>query len=366
MEEERREARAFQNERVAFAGRLASLTATDAATLVQAHGGRCVPRVTRSTTLLVVGQDGLPLRRDGRLNSQLEKAQSLRRNGCLTILTEAEFLTRLGKDTGAGHQHLTTAQLCQVLQVTGRRIRSWVRLGLIQPRETNDGVHYFDFQQVSRAKTLWNLVRAGVRPERIRRSLEQLHEWLPEASDTLAILEADGQLLVRLGEGRLAEPSGQGLFDFEREASPEVMSVTTDSQSAEEWFQTGCDHEEAGRWEEAARAYQTALLVGGPDANACFNLGNVLYAMEEHGRAAERFRQAVEMEPRWPEAWNNLGNALANLKQADDAQAAFEKALKLSPGYADAHRNLAIVLEEVGRRQEAQKHWRAAGKANSR
>jgi hypothetical protein len=41
-----------------------------------------------------------------------------------------------------------------------------------------------------------------------------------------------------------------------------------------------------------------------------FSLGNVLFGLGQHGQAAERYRQAVELDHNFVEAWSNLGNIL--------------------------------------------------------
>ena len=71
----------LQGKRVAFTGRLASMTRADAADLIRAHGGRFTATLNRFTSLLVVGQDGWPFEKDGRLSGKLRKARSLQRNG---------------------------------------------------------------------------------------------------------------------------------------------------------------------------------------------------------------------------------------------------------------------------------------------
>jgi cytochrome c-type biogenesis protein CcmH/NrfG len=354
------EAGALQGKRIAFTGKLASLSRSSAAALVRAHGGEFAPLVTEHTSMLVVGQEGWPLRKDGRLTRKLEKAKALRQKRRLEILTEAELLRRLGLEQG--FQKLTTAQVSEALRIPGKRVRSWVRLGLIRPIESADGVHYFDFREVAWAKTLCGFAEAGISANRIRRSLQQLRAWMPEAERPLAqlaLLAKDGHLLVRRADDQLADPSGQLQLDFFAEPAPQTVPLAPDCQTAEEWFDLGCDHEDAGRFEEAVTAYRQALQLGGPDANRCFNLANVLFALGKLDAAAERFRQAVELDSGFSEAWNNLGNVLAELGERGEAVEAYQKALALEPDYADAHYNLADTLEQMGCQRDAVVHWRA-------
>src|SRR5262249_46707279 len=142
----------------------------------------------------------------------------------------------------------------------------------------------------------------------------------------LRLLEQDGQLVVRLGDGQLVDGSGQLHFDFEdqngnedaaREAgttsqgssftrqAPENERSIGVPRSAEEFWKKGCALEEAGRLEDAATAYREALFVGSPEVKVCFNLGNVLYGLGQLGQAVERYRQAIELDHACVEAWNN-------------------------------------------------------------
>lgn len=354
----------LQGRRVAFTGRLASMTRPEAADLIRAHGGTFVTSVTRRTSMLVVGQEGWPLRKDGSLSEKLETARHLQEGGCdVAILTEEELLQRLGLEAASSdiHRRFTLAQLGRLLKVPRDRLRSWMRAGLLESVAMVQGVCYFDFHQVTGVRTLWDLTRAGVKVEKIRRSLERLTRCLPGLDTSLAqlrILERNGLLLVRLDEGQLVEPSGQIHFDFEEPGNAAVRPTGPASVNAEGWWEEGCALEDAGQLAEAARAYREALYLGGPDAKVCFNLGNVLYGLGQLGQAAERFRQAVELDHEHAGAWNNLGNALAELGQRDEAIAAFQQAVSVSPAYADARYNLADILEEAGRFSEARRHWK--------
>lgn len=351
----------LQGKTVAFTGKLASMTRARAAELVHAFGGKWVATVSRRTSLLVVGQEGLPLRKDGRLSRKLQMARRLQQFHAIEVITESELLARVGLESVDSFRHFSTSQLGEVLKLPGERIRNWVELGLLRPTETAHGVHYFDFRQASWARSLCDFMAAGVAPRRIRQSLEQLRRWLPEVDEPmaqLAVLEADGQVLVRLEQGLLCEPTGQGLFEFDSNPAAHSVPVQPVPHTAEEWFEMGCAHEDSGRLPEAAQAYRQALAAGGPDKEAAFNLANVLYASGRKEQAVERYRQAVEIDHTFVAAWNNLGNVLTELGERDEAEAAFEKALEIDPANGDARYNLAELLEQTNRREQAREHFR--------
>src|SRR5207253_2863059 len=131
----------------------------EAAQLVAANRGSYVSKVTRRTALLIVGQDGWPLQKNGRLTNNLRRMQSLQRAGySITVLTEEELLSRLGMATESARQLYSTARLSRLLQVPGGRLRRWVKAGLIRPVTTVHGVSQFDFSQVISAKALCGLI----------------------------------------------------------------------------------------------------------------------------------------------------------------------------------------------------------------
>jgi tetratricopeptide (TPR) repeat protein len=341
------------------------MTTHEAAALVQTYGGTFVPSVNRRTSLLVVGQEGWPLRKDGRLTQKLRKARLLQRQTPLVILTEEALLSRLGLASRSdGIRRLyTLAELTRILRVRRDCLRAWMQSGLIRPAQTEHGLCYFDYRQVSGAKTLSALAQAGVTKERLRRSLRQLQAWLPEVEEPLAqlaLLESGGKVLVRLEGGRLAEPTGQLVFDFEEAEPPADGNVlSTQPAAAADWFVLAGQHEEAGRLREAVHAYRQALRISGPTAATCFNLGNTLLALGQTEAARQQLCQAVELQPDFVAAWNNLGTVLEELGRWEEARAAYVQALALDPGYADAHYNLADLLETMGRGDAAERHWRA-------
>jgi tetratricopeptide (TPR) repeat protein len=355
----------LQGKRVAVAGRLASMTRSEAAHLIAVQGGTYARTVTRAPTIVVVGRDGWPLSRDGRPTRKLRQALALAEQGYdVEILPEEELLAKLQCPTGRLQRHFTLRELAQMLDVPAPRLNVWLRAGLIDPAATVDGIRYFEFRQVAGAKTLCDLVRSGVTIARLRQSLHRLRHWLGDIEHPLSqlmTLEHSRRLVVRLAGGQLAEPGGQLLFEFAGQPSEAILQSlpwVAQARGADDWFELGCRAEDRGDFIQAVAAFREALLAGGPSAESCFNLANVLSSLGHYAQAGERFRQVLELDPNFWEAWNNLGTVLTYQGQNEEAVEAYRRALRLHPRYADAHYNMADTLEDLGRRDEAGDHWR--------
>lgn len=269
----------------------------------------------------------------------------------------------------------STEQVARILEVSPAEVRRWVRSGLLRPARIDRSVR-FDFRDVAASRAVAALTRAGVTPRRIKRSLRQIGEWLPDAPDLLNRLEAGAAgrgLRVRLRSGQAADPSGQLLLDLADEVGrarpaeerivalrPAAGSVAApDTGGAEAWFEAGMHAEEAGEYEQAVDAYERAVARGAASAEVDFNLGNALYALGRAADAAASYLRAVDREPGYVEAWNNLGNALIDTGRAGEAIDAYRRALALDPHYADAHGNLAEAFAQLGRAEEARRHRQA-------
>ncbi|MCI0683290.1 MAG: tetratricopeptide repeat protein [Gemmataceae bacterium] len=335
----------------------------EAQALVRSLGGQPENSVTRRTSILVVGQEGWPLQKDGQLTRKLQMAKKAAVLGHrVAVVGELDWLDDLGLGDQANHirRRFTLGQLGTLLKIPRSRLQAWMRAGLVAPVESVQGVKYFAYQQVANLRSLWEMTQSGVTIADLRHSLHRLAKWFPSVSSacpSASLLEQQGQILVRLDNGTLAEPSGQLQLDFgdDHEA---VAAQSPKDLSAAEWLKRGCACEESGNLDDAARAYRQALFAGGPQADACFNLGNVLYNLGQLGQAAERYRQALELDHAFAAAWNNLGNVLAELGEHDEAIAAFEQALQTCPDYADAHYGLADTLQTVNRFLDARPHWK--------
>lgn len=348
----------LQDQVVAVTGRMVSLSHADAADMISALGGRYTRNITSVTTMLVVGEDGLPLDRYGLPESKLRHVNDLRENGCeIEILTESEFLslTNYSDAKESVRRQYTLAELTQIVGVRAHVIRSWLRHGLLTPAAVRGNVQLFDFGQVSRLRTLSELATSGISPARVRIGIEQLSVWLNDESplELLAVVDSHRRrLVVRLKDGQLAETSGQLLFDFEQADDVHVLGLPTTPL-----LERAIDYEDDGELELAATVYREVLDRGDDEPETRFNFANVVYRLGRFQEAVELFEQALDRDYEYVEAWNNLGSAYLDLDRIDDAILAFSKAIEIRPTYADAHFNLATTLDETGRPDEARTYW---------
>jgi tetratricopeptide (TPR) repeat protein len=368
----------LRGRRIALVGRFASMARRDIASLLRGHGATVTEQPHDAVDILVVGEHGLPLVDESQLEDDLDPqtCEAIRR-GRIELVTETQLWERLGlvEADRQIHRLYTPAMLAELLGVPVAIVRRWRRRGLIVPAREVHRLAYFDFREVATARRLAELLAAGVSPRAIERKLEALRGLLPGVERPLAQLSViiEGkEILLRQGDG-LVEPGGQLRFDFEATDMPSVtiapagplpdeqVDATGDAEtitSPQRLLAMAAELEEAGQLAEAAETYRAAMAAGGPTAEACFLLAELLYRLGDTAGARERYYMAVELDENYVEARANLGCILAETGQLELAAAALAGALTCYPDYPDAHYHLAKTLDRLGRPDEARDHWR--------
>ncbi len=366
-------------ERVALVGKLAGMPKREAQQLVRQHGGMALDRADASATLVVVGEYELPPADEpDELSPQVREAAE---QGGLRIISETQLWQRLGLVDRDQHLHQlhTPAMLARLLGVSVSQIRRWQRRGWIVPAREVRRLPYFDFQEVATARRLTELLAAGMSAAEIEKKLAALARYVPGVKRPLAqlsIIVQGKKLLVRQGD-ELVEPGGQRHFDFspggdaETACVPASVAYASDilalSEQAgqmlpttpEEIVQLAGQLEDEGQLEAAAEMYRAAMAAGGPSAEICFLLAELLFQIHDLTAAHERYYMAIELDEDYVEARANLGCVLAELGEQDLAIAAFQGALLYHDDYPDAHYHLGRILDEAGRQDEADPHWKA-------
>ncbi|MEG5031546.1 CHAT domain-containing tetratricopeptide repeat protein [Microcoleus sp. AT3-D2] len=130
------------------------------------------------------------------------------------------------------------------------------------------------------------------------------------------------------------------------------------SQEALELFKQGVARDNAGDLEGAIAAYEKALEIDPKFDNAWCGLGNALKDLGRNSEAIAAYEKALEIDPKFHQAWCGLGNALRGLGRNSEAIAAYETALEFTGDQlwqAWANRGLAFV--NSGRYIEAIQNW---------
>ena len=111
-----------------------------------------------------------------------------------------------------------------------------------------------------------------------------------------------------------------------------------------------------GRTGDPAKAeahYRSALKIGISLADAHYNFGVLMAAMQREDEAAHAFAQALDVDPFHAAAHNNLAALFARRQRYAEAAAHYRQTLANDPQHATARLNLGRVLIVLGQPREA-------------
>jgi len=259
--------------------------------------------------------------------------------------------------------------VCRLLRISNTILTTWERHGFVAP------ARHYRFHDLVALKSLAQLRRNRVRPERIRRIVDTLRARLSGVHDPLAELKifCDGRRVSVQVDGHKMEPiSGQLLLDFDREtlrrllefpaapaAQTEALAAEAVRRQAQAWFEKGVALEQQGeRAADVISAYAKAVELDPESAGAWLNLGTVHYNERHWTEAEQCYRKALGARPDYALAHYNLGNLFDETARPREAIEEYRKALELDPTYADAHYNLALLYQGVHEPLSALRHWR--------
>jgi tetratricopeptide (TPR) repeat protein len=96
-------------------------------------------------------------------------------------------------------------------------------------------------------------------------------------------------------------------------------------------------------WRDNITLWEHTVAVTGDNYRGQTNLGFALAQAGQRTRAVEAYREALRLNPTYPNAHNYLGSVLADMGAYDQAAAEYEEALRLLPRFAEAHNNLGLT-----------------------
>ena len=114
------------------------------------------------------------------------------------------------------------------------------------------------------------------------------------------------------------------------------------------------------RYELAEAILERALQLSPDRADIYYLLGQVSWAQQNEDAARANFRQAIELQPRFPEARNNYALLLYEAGNYQRAINHLETSLDDSPNDAQVHVNLGNALKALGEYTEAERSYQRA------
>ncbi len=263
----------------------------------------------------------------------------------------------------------------RLLRLPRSTLQGLVRLGFVRPGRGPRRQYLFSFQDLIILRAARALLQANIPQRRIRRSLGQLRERLPETVPLsgLAISAVGDRVVVREGANHWQAEDGQYVLGFEvsvqngilrmiehedaRGAAPARggKAAAAEADSPDDWFSEGLRLESVDP-AAAAVAYARAAEADPGNSAAWINWGRLLHETGE-ARAAEKvYRRALERCGADSLLLFNLGVALEDLGEQEAALEAYHAAVSEDPNLADCHYNLARLYESAGKTQHAIRH----------
>ncbi len=118
-------------------------------------------------------------------------------------------------------------------------------------------------------------------------------------------------------------------------------------------FNLGVGLMHQGKLEEAARAFEDALVLTPDYTDALTNLGKIAYLRGQFGAAESLWSRVLELAPGSEEAMSNLGTLAVDGGRIDEAENWFRKAVDSQPYYFLGWLHLGQILLMQGRSPEA-------------
>jgi tetratricopeptide (TPR) repeat protein len=283
--------------------------------------------------------------------------------------------------------------VAKMLGLPPRRLRAYLRAGLLSAERGASGRLRFSFQDLLLLRTAEGLVADRIPPRRVMHALKKLRARLPGTSPLTGVsLSADGDRVVAHdGAARWHPDTGQVLLAFAdasqttgaatispcaplsvTRATP-VGAVTSvdggavaasaqlspgDAVSADDLYRIAATLEETDPV-HAGHTYRQVLALDPDHADAHVNLGRLLHEAGEIPEAESHYRSTLALRPDDATAAFNLAVAIEDQGRNDEALEQYERAVTIDARNPDAHYNAARLYEKTGKLAAAIRHLRA-------
>ena len=183
-----------------------------------------------------------------------------------------------------------------------------------------------------------------IKVERYARAIRYLEEVLRQEPWHAGAHYNLGQAYMRTGRTRLGERNlavADSLQRIDRRIEDLRIFTEMHPEALENWTTLGDTLRQYGRFDEALRAYESALLLEPYNLSLQTNTATLLFHLGETETAINRYLVILQQNPTYTDVWLNLGVAYAMTGKNEEARWAWQNLLKYEPNHQLAKQYLA-------------------------
>ena len=132
-----------------------------------------------------------------------------------------------------------------------------------------------------------------------------------------------------------------------------IIEESPEELEAWELNNKGIALDNLSKFQDALVCYDQAIEINPRFADAWNHKGLALDHLDRHQEALICYDTAIEINPRLAKAWTNKGTSLCNSDRYQEALICYDKAIEINPRFADAWYNKGNALDDLDKHQEA-------------
>jgi tetratricopeptide (TPR) repeat protein len=140
-----------------------------------------------------------------------------------------------------------------------------------------------------------------------------------------------------------------------REAIESYQQAPQDSAIV--WNKVGIAYHQMMQLDAAMKRYRRAIRLDAKYPEAINNLGTIYYAEKRYSKAAGCYKRALKLAPASASIYSNLGTAYFAEKKYKDAWEAYNTAIQLDPEVFEHHNTYGVLLQERTYEERARFHY---------
>ncbi|MDX1680555.1 MAG: tetratricopeptide repeat protein [Akkermansiaceae bacterium] len=317
----------------------------------------------------------LQLKKDGRIQQLIDQNMGLARK----LRESDEAIERMKRNSDTDKDAITDAlrdlaiAKSQINRLREEKLAHERRIHELQLRLQGEeralasGAASSDPQEVA---LLRDIIRRQLRMQTARRqarellmnAVKRMGQQDPELSEAVALLETQEIALTPEEQKLIAnrQVDGEFISPFAHDRGPRQNATEHLQRNIEVFDRAAKKAFISGRLHPTRELYEMILEEHPEHTPSLCKLGVVMVKLGDYYGAAERFRQASDLDHGNAYALRMLSYSLMKAESFEEAEAAARKAVKIDPNDAKTHMLLATLCFRLGKPGDAESHFKGA------